>query len=99
MTILRDVCRVSTNVPVPTLAAEAERDAIWGALRDAKLEERHQLVEVDGRPALDQMRRLGLEVTSMGRTVDEDPAFWLAAGAAGILAGRLAAGDARWRSG
>ena len=99
MTILRDVCRVSTNVPVPTLAAEAERDAIWGALRDAKLEERHQLVEVDGRPALDQMRRLGVEVTSMGRTVDEDPAFWLAAGAAGILAGRLVAGNARWRSG
>jgi hypothetical protein len=33
----------------------------------------------------------------MGRGVDDDPVFFLAAGAAGVLAGRLAAGDRRWR--
>ena len=32
-----------------------QRAAVWDALRAAKLEERHQLVEVDGRPALDEL--------------------------------------------
>ena len=34
---------------------------------------------------------------TMGRTLDQEPAFFLAAGAAGVLAGRMAAGSARWR--
>jgi hypothetical protein len=33
----------------------------------------------------------------MGRSLEEEPAFFLAAGAAGVLAGRMAAGDSRWR--
>jgi hypothetical protein len=35
----------------------------------------------------------------MGRTVADDPAFFLAAGAAGVLAGRMAVRDRTWRSG
>ena len=50
---------------------------IWDALRAAKLEERHQLVEVDGRPALDELAARGIEPRSMGRGVDDDPrASW-----------------------
>jgi len=71
---------------------------VWEALRARKLEERHQLVEVDGRPALDRLDELGLEMDSMGRTAKDDPAFFLAAGAAGVLAGRLAASSRRWRT-
>ena len=36
---------------------------------------------------------------SMGRTPADDPAFFLAAGAAGVLAGRMAAGSQAWRDG
>jgi hypothetical protein len=96
LTILRHVCLVGTNVPVPSLADDAERAAVWDALRGARIEERHHLVEVDGRPALDELARRGVEVRSMGRWVEDDPAFFLAAGAAGVLAGRLAAGNRRW---
>ena len=99
LTILSKVCLVPTNVPVPALEDAVERDAIWNALRAAKLEDRHQLVEVGGQPALDELVRRGVEVRSMGRGVADDPAFFLAAGAAGVLAGRLSAGDRRWRSG
>ncbi|MFM7718412.1 MAG: DUF3866 family protein, partial [Actinomycetota bacterium] len=53
-TILRDVCTVEANVAVPTLDAP-EREAVWAALREARLEERHQLVEADGRPALEAL--------------------------------------------
>jgi hypothetical protein len=96
-TILRDVCLVETNVPVPVLDDGAQRNAVWDALRDADAYGRHHLVEVDGRPAHEELVARGVEVRSMGRAFEDDPAFFLAAGAAGILAGRLAAGDRRWR--
>jgi hypothetical protein len=98
LTILADVCKVDVNVPVPALLDEAQRDAVWGALRARKLEEVHRLVEVDGRPAVDELRERAIDVRTMGRGIDEDPAFFLAAGAAGVLAGRLAAENRRWRS-
>ena len=91
LTILGDVCTVRANVAVPILEPEANRQAVWDALLAHKLEERHQLVEADGRPALDLLERLGIEVESMGRRPADDPAFFLAAGAAGVLAGRMAA--------
>jgi Protein of unknown function (DUF3866) len=98
LTILADVCKVPVNVPVPVLSQDVERADVWNALRARKLEDVHHLVEVDGRPAVDELRDRGIGVTSMGRGIDDDPAFFLAAGAAGVLAGRMAAEDRRWRS-
>ena len=95
LTILERVATVRANVAVPALD-DARRAAVWDALRDRTLEDRHQLVEVDGRPALEALDAAGVEVTSMGRSVDDDPAFFLAAGAAGVLAGRMAAGSRRY---
>ena len=80
------------------LSEEAQRAAVWEALRGRRLEERHQLVETDGRPALDELERRGVEVESMGRPPAEDPAFFLAAGAAGVLAARMAAASRTWRA-
>ena len=97
LTILADVCRVDVNVPVPVLDDDAQRTAVWDALRSRKLEETHHLVEVDGGPAVDELRARGIDVRSMGRGIDDDPAFFLAAGAAGVLAGRMAAENRRWR--
>ncbi len=98
ITILRDVCTVPCDVPVPALEDEAQRAAVWDALRAAGLEERHHLVEVDGRPGIAGLAEHGVEVTSMGRGPTQDPPFFLAAGAAGVLAGRMAAKTRRWRS-
>ncbi|MGZ8571178.1 MAG: DUF3866 family protein [Actinomycetota bacterium] len=96
LTILRDVCRTDVNIAVPVLD-EPERTVVWDALRASKLEERHQLVEADGRPALAELDRRGVTVTSMGRGPAEDPALFLSAGAAGVMAGRMAAGSRRYR--
>ena len=96
LTILRDLVARDCNVAVPALDPP-QRTEVWDALRAARLEERHQLVEADGRPALGMLADLGVEVTSMGRGVDDDRLFFLAAGAAGVLAGRAAAAGARWR--
>lgn len=99
LTALRRVVLVSAHVAVPMVEDQARRDAVWNDLREAGLEERHQLVEVTGRPALDLLADRGIEVESMGRTAEDDPEFFLAAGAAGVLAGRMAAGDRTWRQG
>lgn len=96
VTILGQVCSADVNVAVPTLE-EPERTAVWDALRAAKLEDRHQLVEADGRPALAELERRGVAIDSMGRTPAEDPVFFLAAGAAGVMAGRMASGSRRYR--
>jgi hypothetical protein len=95
--VLRDVALLPVHVAVPALDDE-RRGAVWEALKEASLEERHQLVEVSGRPAVDLLLERGVTAATMGRDLEEDPAFFLGAGAAGILAGRMATGDARWRN-
>ena len=97
LTVLREVALVPVHVAVPALEDEVRRSEVWDALRGAGLEDRHQLVEVTGRPAVDLLRDRGVEAETMGRSLDDDPAFFEAAGAAGVLAGRMAAGWARWR--
>jgi hypothetical protein len=98
LTILSDVCLVPTDVPVPALEDGTQRGIVWDALRAARIEERHQLVEVEGRPALDELADRRVEPRSMGRGLHDDPAYFLAAGAAGVLAGRVAAANRRWRA-
>ncbi|MGH9168852.1 MAG: DUF3866 family protein [Acidimicrobiia bacterium] len=96
LTTLSRVALVPVHVAVPALHDE-QRSAVWEMLKDAGLEERHQLVEVTGQPALDVIRERGIEGETMGRRVEDDPAFFLAAGAAGVLAGRMAAASVRWK--
>ncbi|HET7235568.1 MAG TPA: DUF3866 family protein [Actinomycetota bacterium] len=96
LTILERVATCRANVVVPVLEG-VERETVWDALRARKIEERHQLVEGDGRPGLDELVRSGVRAESMGRTPADDPAFFLAAGAAGVVAGRMAAGSRAWR--
>jgi hypothetical protein len=96
ITVLREVALVTVHVVVPALEEE-RRGMVWDALKEARLEERHQLVEVTGQPAVDLLNERGVKVRTMGRTPEEDPEFFLAAGAAGVLAGRMAAGSEQWR--
>jgi hypothetical protein len=96
VTALSRVVLVPTHVAVPALEGP-QRETVWSALTEAELEERHQLVEVTGRPALDRLAEAGIEPESMGRGVADDPTFFLAAGAAGVLAGRMATADRAWR--
>ncbi len=48
---------------------------------------------------MELLARHGIRAESMGRTFEEDPAFFLAAGAAGVLAGRMAAAPDELRFG
>lgn len=80
-------CRIDLDVTIPS-----HEDRARVAARDVALalglEERHHLVEVDPRPAFAELGRRG-ENASLDETI---------AAAVGVLAGRLASGNRRWRS-
>lgn len=84
--LLGDPSLRDLHVAVPTFEDDDARARVWDRLRDRHVEARHQLAEVNAGAwaALPQ--------------VGTDP--WAAAGAfaAGILAGRIAAGNRRWRA-
>lgn len=97
--LLTDPSLEGLNVAVPALEG-ADRARLWDSLRADQIEERHHLVEVDGRPALDALRALGAAPThpDAGLATALDGCAALAAGAAGVLAGRMAASGRPWRA-
>jgi hypothetical protein len=74
---------VLPELPAP-LAAE-----VLAAL--AGLPERHRVAVADGRPALDWLAHKGIRPSTMGRGIEDDRPFFLAAGAAGAYAAGLCA--------
>jgi len=90
LTALGSIVEPGAHVAVPHLADRAQRSAVDDALRASGVAGRHQLVEAEGEPALDLLAGRGIRIDSMGRSVDDDRAFFLAAGAAGAVAADLA---------
>lgn len=86
LTALR-LARAPALVALPAGRAGAR---LAGLLAAAGLAGRHLGCQADGDAGLRLLRRLGLEVTTMGRGADADPLFFRAAAAAGHLAGLLA---------
>jgi hypothetical protein len=82
-----DGCLVDVDVAIPRLVA-TERAALRAALEPLHLEDLHHVVEVDPRPAsgTDASEADGWDLDALG------------AAAAGVLAGRLAAGNRHWRA-
>lgn len=78
---------VDVHIAVPS-GEHPHREAIRAILAPLELEGMHHLVEVDPAPAFEE---LGLDMREA--SLDE-----LAAGAAGVLCGRLAATNRRWRA-
>lgn len=90
LTALRLAAFVRAAVAVPRLDP-ARLALVTDRLEEAGIAARHEVrvVEAGGtRAALDEA---GLRVASMGRTPDDDPAFFEAAGAGGLLAASLLA--------
>ena len=91
-TALSAVALAAADVAVPVLGGSA-RETVWDALRESGIAEKHTLHEIDGEPALRVLVELGIEPRTMGRGVPDDREFFLAAGSAGVLAGRMLKGD------
>lgn len=82
LTALGTVALAEAVVPLPELPAE-QAAQVWEQLTAAGLHRKHRFVGVSGARLLDAMQRFPVPLKSMGRTVDQDRAFFLAAGAAG----------------
>jgi hypothetical protein len=80
-------CLAEAVIPLPGDLSPERAATIERQLEEAGILERHGLVKVPVRAAAIDLR--GLEVTTMGRAQTDDPAFFSAAFAAGILAARL----------
>jgi hypothetical protein len=80
-----DGCDVDLDIAIP-LVDEPQRAALRASLAPLRLEDVHHLVEVDPRPAR--------EPAAITPADALDPGLWSAA--AGVLAGRLAAGRRHW---
>jgi len=89
VTALGKIALTSCTVVLPELADVGQRALIQSQLDLAWPADKHRLVWEDGHPALAELERREVMVTSMGRAPAEDPAFFLAAGAAGRYAARL----------
>jgi hypothetical protein len=83
------VALAAADVVVPVLAGPlaAAVEADLGAIAGAPA--RHRIVRVRDHGLLDALRRCPVELTTMGRRLDDDPAYFIAAAAAGRHAAAL----------
>jgi hypothetical protein len=65
---------------------EDKKEIVFKQLEESGISSKHKVVEVENEVTLKTLKKLNLDVTTMGRSVDEEPDFFSAAGAAGIYA-------------
>lgn len=90
LTVLERVCHVSVACCLPRLASGDKRALLMQQLAPAIAARGHTLVEVEAEAGLETLRASGVKVTTMGRGIDKEREFFLAACAAGMYAGRMA---------
>jgi hypothetical protein len=83
------LCRA--RVVVPDLEDD-KRQLVAQELESSGIAARHDLVWESGEPGLRRLEELGLRISTMGRSTDEDREYFLAAAAAGIHAAKLLQG-------
>lgn len=91
-TILSCATLSSVLVPVPRLTPQ-QNSALKKTLELAGIAQRHEIISVNAEPGLDALIDSGIPVTTMGRTVEQERAFFLAAAAAGLVAGQWYSGS------
>ncbi|MGH2699255.1 MAG: DUF3866 family protein, partial [Actinomycetota bacterium] len=87
LTALRLGAQRRCTIAVPELLADQAK-VIAGQLEESGLAPRHELVEASGVEAIRRAVDAGIELQSMARSFEDNPEFFLAAGAAGAVAGR-----------
>jgi hypothetical protein len=79
------VALVEAIVSVPQMDPE-KLELVHRQLDDEGITQKHEVLLARGEAGLEELARRGVEVKTMGRSVEEDREFFLAAGAAGAIA-------------
>jgi hypothetical protein len=88
LTALGKVALAGCTVVVPVLQGN-EKFIVEKQLRESGIDQRHRVVEREAGCAGDILGAYGLQVTTMGRSPAQDPAFFETACAAGLFAAEL----------
>jgi len=88
ITVLEKIVLTRCIVVLPEIPLD-RWNLIRGQLKTKNLGGRHVIVTENGSPALRRLQMDEIDVTTMGRTVREDPEFFLAPAACGVFAGKL----------
>jgi hypothetical protein len=87
LTVLLRVALCPALVPLPRLP-QTQAAGLRRALDDVGLLRRHEFITVLAEPGLEALLDSGIPVTTMGRAIEQERPFFLAAAAAGLVAGQ-----------
>ncbi|NLV88610.1 MAG: DUF3866 family protein [Tissierellia bacterium] len=82
LTVLSEIINTKTNIVLPTLDKE-KGDFILRQIESYELNKRHNIIYSSGELIHDAMKKFDLKTTSMGRTIEEDPEYFLTLGSIG----------------
>jgi len=88
LTALSLIAMAPALIPFPSMDREKMKQ-IRNQLRESKIIARHRIEVIENNITLPALEKYGIKVTTMGRSIDEEPEFFNAAGAAGIAAVRM----------
>lgn len=89
LTVLSIGAMARAEVPVPLMEGE-KRELVMGQFESAGVFERHEVREVDASVVPALLEKCGVRASVMGRGVPEEPEYFEAAGAAGLIAAEIA---------
>lgn len=87
LTVLGNIAKTGALVALPLLGKN-KMHYILQQVREYGLHKKHRVVCTDGREVMKAMEDFGLDVTTMGRGIGDDPDYFLALGAAAKLASK-----------
>ena len=88
LAVLRHGALARALVGIPVMEPD-RRETVWSQVEASGIGARHDLREVDARGVIGLLEGCGYRPTVMGRTIEEEPEFFMAAGAAGLLAAEI----------
>jgi hypothetical protein len=88
ITVLQRITLCEALIPIPRLP-EPYAEEVNTVLEQTGIADKHQPVVVDADEGLNYFSRYGIAVTTMGRHIEQERPFFLAAAAAGILAAQV----------
>ncbi|MBS3970647.1 MAG: DUF3866 family protein [Clostridia bacterium] len=88
LTILEKVALQPAEVCLPALPRH-ESEFLKEQIRERRLDDKHIFVTINAEQVIDYANHLKIPFSTMGRTVEEEPYYFLAAGAAGVLAAQV----------
>ena len=88
VTVLKQIARASAYVPLPRLPMP-ERLLLEHAISEFEIDKNHEPVVIDADNGLEALIDEHLDVKTMGRSIQQERPFFLAAAAAGLLAAQF----------